>query len=474
MRKSNNTQKALLTSAFALLMCVAMLVGTTFAWFTDTASTNVNKVQAGTLDVALEMWDGEKWVNAEGKTLNFVSENGNTEILWEPGCTYELPKLRIVNKGNLALKFKAVINGIDGDAKLNEAIDWHINFPSESFIAGIDYVLNSDGPGSSLSNVSGNDGFCAIAPDQSKEFVIKGHMQEIAGNEYQGLSIEGISITVMATQTPAEYDSNGRTYDENATYAGEAITAAELNALLTAGGEVKLDKDYVVTDAWTSIKIGNSGNPVNPSSINIDGQGHTIYGLSDALVACQPNASVTIKNLTISNAYIVGDTTAETNGLGAAAFVAHISDSLALNLDNCHVLNSTIIAKGDARAAGLVGYVSGNSMNASITNCSVENCTITGDNGAAGLVAYTQSVITVENCSVKGKTVITCTEDREGGAAKAGKLFGTISNVAITAKNTTVDATGVDVDNTNATLDTVHGDLIGRLAGAGSFNPITD
>lgn len=469
MRKSNNTQKALLTSAFALLMCVAMLVGTTFAWFTDTASTNVNKVQAGTLDVALEMWDGEKWVDAEGTTLNFKAADNREEILWEPGCTYDLPKLRVRNNGNLALKYSLTITGIEGDAKLNDAIEWKV--VTVGPFGNQDYSINEwfgEGPDTSNPHalISDTDSFLYL---NSAEFYIEGHMKETAGNEYQGLSIEGISITVMATQYAYEQDSYGREYDKDATYPGEAITAAELNALLTAGGEVKLDKDYVVTDAWTSIKIGNSGNPVNPSSINIDGQGHTIYGLSDALVACVANASVTIKNLTISNAYIVGDTTAETNGLGAAAFVAHISDSLALNLDNCHVLNSTIIAKGDARAAGLVGYVSGTysiPMNASITNCSVENCTITGDNGAAGLVAYTQSDITVENCSVKGKTVITCTEDREGGSAKAGKLFGTISGATVEVTNTTVDA-DVELYNTNATPD--EGGLVGRLVGSANF-----
>ena len=72
MTSSKSTKRALLTSALAILMCVAMLIGTTFAWFTDSASTAVNKIQAGTLDVALEMSnDGTTWESAEGKTLTF-------------------------------------------------------------------------------------------------------------------------------------------------------------------------------------------------------------------------------------------------------------------------------------------------------------------------------------------------------------------------------------------------------------------
>ena len=109
MTSSKSTKRALISSALAILMCVAMLIGTTFAWFTDTASTAVNKIQAGTLDVALEMsTDGTNWETAEGKALTFKTQDNRAadQILWEPGCTYELPKLRVVNKGNLALKYK--------------------------------------------------------------------------------------------------------------------------------------------------------------------------------------------------------------------------------------------------------------------------------------------------------------------------------------------------------------------------------
>ena len=111
MNNKKATKRALLTSVMALVMCVVMLAGTTFAWFTDTASTGVNKIQAGNLDVALEMAVGKKdsgetiWENAEGKTLQFKKAAGHEseEVLWEPGCRYELPALRVVNNGNLAI-----------------------------------------------------------------------------------------------------------------------------------------------------------------------------------------------------------------------------------------------------------------------------------------------------------------------------------------------------------------------------------
>lgn len=190
---------ALLVSILAVVMCVAMLIGTTFAWFTDIASTSVNKIESGKLDVALEMYENGEWVSAEGKTLQFKKAEGAPEgekVLWEPGCTYELPELRVVNNGTLALKYKVKITGIKGNAKLNEVIKWTIN-------------------GADLADEATE---YHLTPTQkySEAFTIKGHMFDDAGNDYQNLSIDGIGITVYATQDTVEYDSNGNRYDENA------------------------------------------------------------------------------------------------------------------------------------------------------------------------------------------------------------------------------------------------------------------
>ena len=89
-------KRALLLSVLALMLCAAMLIGTTYAWFTDTATAGVNRIQSGTLNVVLEMKDNDgKWVSAEGKTLQFLVDGRipaeGTQILWEPGSGYELP-----------------------------------------------------------------------------------------------------------------------------------------------------------------------------------------------------------------------------------------------------------------------------------------------------------------------------------------------------------------------------------------------
>ena len=216
MTNRKSTKRALLGSVMAMVLCLAMLVGATFAWFTDTASTNVNKIQAGNLDVVLEMQNADgKWVSAEGKTLDFVKAAGaeNEAILWEPGCTYTLPELRVVNNGNLALKYKVIITGINGSAKLNEAIEWTIG----------DVAMGTEQH---------------LAAGESNAFTIKGHMKESAGNEYMNESIDGIAITVVATQDTVESDSFDKDYDAGAEY--PVVAVANVN---TKGDTVLKDKE---------------------------------------------------------------------------------------------------------------------------------------------------------------------------------------------------------------------------------------
>ena len=240
MNESTKTKKAFRGSLFALFLCIVLLIGMTFAWFTDIASTGVNKIQAGNLKVDLQMKDANgSWVSAEGKTIDFIKASGheNEAILWEPGCTYELPVLRIVNKGNLALKYKIKINGIQGDEKLNEVINWTIS----------DVALDTD--------------HSLAAGATSEDLTIKGHMQESAGNEYQGLSIDGISITVYATQDTVENDSFNNQYDANAT------SADELKAALKNGGDINISKN-IYTDNTDSIDARMIIS--KPTTLNLD------------------------------------------------------------------------------------------------------------------------------------------------------------------------------------------------------------
>lgn len=215
MNSHRQTKRALLTSVMALVMCVVMLLGTTFAWFTDTATANVNTIKSGNLHVEIQNKAG----TAIDK-LEWVKENGDVianqdDILWEPGCTYLLTPFKIVNTGNLALKYKIEITGLDGSAKLLKVIKF--TYKTED---GNTFDMTAEG------ELAANGGATGM-------ITVSAHMDELAGNEYQNETLTGVKFTVVATQDTVEYDSNGNTYDENATYPVVAKNQAEVNNAIT-------------------------------------------------------------------------------------------------------------------------------------------------------------------------------------------------------------------------------------------------
>ena len=277
MNESTKTKKALRGSLFALFLCIVLLIGTTFAWFTDTASTGVNKIQSGNLDVKLlySTDDGATWHDAEGQTLKFLQKQADEtvaegeNILWEPGCTYKLPQIKVVNNGNLALKYTMKVTGVEGDQKLNEVIDWTID-------------------GKALTDFDGN----LTAGKSSNAMTIQGHMQESAGNEYQGLSIDGISITVYATQDTVESDSFNNQYDKDARVDANSVAAIS-DAMKKAGSVINVNESVAPERTLIAEK----------KDITLNMNGKTIANTSDiwdvapnnwSLVSAQNGSSLTI------------------------------------------------------------------------------------------------------------------------------------------------------------------------------------
>ena len=200
MTKNQSTKRAFCSSVAAVVICVAMLIGTTFAWFTSTASTGVNKIESGTLKVDIVDAAGE---SIQNKTMSFVNKNESANILWEPGATFHTPVFKIKSLGNLALKYKLILNGVTGTNKLLEVLKFSVVKPTGEAID-----LNSF------------EGHLTKETPLSEEFYIQGTMDPAAGNEYQGLELNGLGITVVATQDTVETDSNNNRYDEAAAYKG--------------------------------------------------------------------------------------------------------------------------------------------------------------------------------------------------------------------------------------------------------------
>ena len=314
MNNKRATKRALLTSVMALVMCVVMLVGTTFAWFTDTASTGVNKIQAGNLDIELQMKEGDNWVPAEGKTLTFKTKDNRAtdKILWEPGCRYELPELRIVNKGNLALKYKVTVNGVTGDAKLLEAIDFTAKMGADDGIA-LDNLKGAILP-SGAATASAGEVVGETAP-----ITIKGVMKTTAGNEYQGLSIDGIGITVVATQYTYEKDSIDDQYDKDADATiqvnkdniqdyldGKYGSIDGMTLVLAEGDYDKIEFGRATAYAGSNTKYYCGGIESNPDAIKQDianhpngGAGNRVYvrSMSNVTLKAADGATVAINGL---------------------------------------------------------------------------------------------------------------------------------------------------------------------------------
>ncbi len=248
MNKTKNTKRALLTSGLALLLCVAMLAGSTFAWFTDSVTSAGNTIQSGTLQVDLIDDQGN---SLEGKVLKFDDQDEND--LWEPGCTYNLQKVFVKNMGNLALKYEIVINGIDGNAKLLEAIEWTVTV------------------GNTTTELDDLKGYL-LAGETSEAIVLSGHMKEEADNEYQGLTIEGISISVLATQYTYEEDSFNDQYDANAEFAAQTILKDIADVAAGETATIKLEGDgYVALDSESPIGAKVAGD------VTLDLNGKTLF-----------------------------------------------------------------------------------------------------------------------------------------------------------------------------------------------------
>ncbi len=304
MTSSKSTKRALISSALAILMCVAMLIGTTFAWFTDTASTGVNKIQAGNLNIELQMKDNDgNWVNAEGKTLPFLV-NGKipaegTQILWEPGCTYYVPEVRVLNKGNLAVKFEYVPEALGITGKLAEVLEPVFKTPVDTNGEDINIEPEVLKPG-----------------EASPAWSFGYHMLETAGNEYQNATATGMCLTVVATQATYEKDSIDDQYDKDAEYPILVTTGDELQAIVS---NATAPVNIVLTN---SITTNNFVIPAD-KDVTLDLNGRTVTNAGSHTILNKGHLTLTDSSADKSGQIVSlkGNTAALRNGDNAVCVV---------------------------------------------------------------------------------------------------------------------------------------------------------
>jgi len=412
------TKHALLTSVMALVMCVVMLVGTTFAWFTDTASTGVNKIVAGNLKVDIIGANSDSHIG----TLNFTKAAGaeGEELLWEPGCRYLTEGFRIANKGNLALKWKAQVNkgataANAGNFDLLDVIDFYL----------VTKAANGAETETALDEFTGN----LKKTETSDVYYIKGVMKTTAGNDYQNLTLEGITITVYATQDTVENDSFGNQYDKDAPI---VYPAGVTDAIFDS----KTEADY-------SIPGGTTGK-AQAAAAYVDSNGNVQY-TADVKTALDNGAStIYLKKNTKGRLMALTDFLAQPNRSSDVTkditIYANGADfeygELAINTTAAGKNANFTIKVYDAKNL----RVWGNTPNAGVTqNIILENCTYEGTgigtNAAGGIFfAYGETGtinLTMNNCKVSG--------------SDQGVYFGCDGSLTVKDSSFTECATGIKV-----------------------------
>ena len=474
------TKRALLMSALALTLCVSMLIGSTFAWFTDSVTSANNIIKSGNLDVEL-------YYQAEGQT-NWTKVTDTTNVfgdaLWEPGHT-EVVKLKVVNEGTLALKYQLGVNIASETPGTNVAdktfylsdyikygiVDGAQTYTRDTAVAAVDATATT------LKTAYTQNSELLSKEEAIVTMVV--YMPTTVGNEANhktGTAAPEINlgINLLATQYTHEEDSFNNQYDVAATWLGTipatlgdttlkivpgngsqsgTITinspedlvylnklAKEWVSLYSNGQGTNVDNyrenaggkgtDYYYHWQWTielAADLDMNNIPMNSVDIsywnNFEGNGHTISNvvLKDGQDGLFNNGAKAINNLTVKNITVNAP---EAQTVGAVAGNG--------SMTNVHVVNATVI--GGKYVGGICGKGS------SFVNCSIKDSTVTGtDKTVGGLVGY--SIGDPGAASVTGNTVEDVTVI---GAYNVGGLLGQSQNETVegnTVKNVIVMST---------------------------------
>ena len=392
-----NTKKSLVLSALSLLICCAMLVGTTFAWFTDSVTNTENVITAGNLSIEAVAYELDM-TNTTGTAYRIgVVNNGENfyfkatgqslkekdcppiidDELWEPGKT-NAKLLEVKNTGNLAAKIKLAF-----DVKSTGLMDalWFdfVQIDAEGNVTG----SFTKRPMSQIETIANNLEFKLAADGGNVRFILVYGMYEEAGNEYQGKRFK-VDVTIVATQDTVEEDGFGNSnYDSGATYPvasneelEQALTEAVAgDTILLNTGKFTLPKGVTVNEGVTIAGSGVDETKITVSTV-------TSNGKTMGLVIDQPG--VTIKDATISPA--LGISSDNFAGVLVVKEGGTVLDNVVITSDNsaCPVL------------------VTGSSFGAGDT-LTIKNSTISCESRGIYIVDSTNGKVIIDNCDITGQ-----------------------------------------------------------------------
>lgn len=267
--KRKTTHHALLMSIMSLLLCITMLVGTTFAWFTDTVTSTGNIIKSGSLDVSMHWADGKTDPAAASWTDASVGAIFNSK-LWEPGYV-EVRHIKISNVGTLALKYQLNIAANGDVSALADVIDVYFLDPAAKIENR--FVLDSIAPIGTLSkvlsgmpeNTSGE-----LSAGDSAMITLALKMREDAGNEYQELEIgSDFAVQLLATQQTEEFDSFDDQYDVNSEFLAINKSFSIVNSNGTLGEAVVMTADMPYGTMTVTVPAGAQLSSADVSSLKL-------------------------------------------------------------------------------------------------------------------------------------------------------------------------------------------------------------
>lgn len=304
-------KRTAIMSAISALMCVVTFMLTGAGLCVISAAASVNTVQAGSMDIAFEMYEDNAWVNAEGATMSFADPSGEDAVIWEPGCTYELPQMRIINNSDLDIKYTVNISGINGDDMLNDVIEWY--YETESGAVALDTISGT-----------------LTAGAGSESFTIRGHMLESASNAYQGLTIDSIAITVAATQM------------ENPSYPGAGESGVPYYAINTDTDLVIDERDsyIVLDDEEQNVLASVSGQKITVSNATLTGRTVSIM-LGEYRNSSYCNFNLEANNFNVLNLNVLNGVK---NGYDKMSIAVYAYGTTTLN--DCVMMGTTSEAEG--------------------------------------------------------------------------------------------------------------------------------
>ena len=331
MTKQKSTKRALLLSALSLLMCVSMLIGSTFAWFTDSVTSGNNKIIAGNLDV--ELYHSDK--TATDEKVSDTTKLFDDVTLWEPGAMV-WEKLTVKNLGSLALKYTLTVNVSDVSIVNGKSLADVLQVAVMTAQPTRENIVTAEKQ--KLETFSLNSDKVLAAKNGVDEFYVAIYWAPSANDNDYNVADEklyaNLGVTLVATQATVESDSFDDQYDMDAEYPSlipTVKTLAELREAMANGGEYKLGADINVSS--TELLYSADGGHGDGSAFILK-TGKTVLDLNGH------NITVTTGNKASDVFFVVGDAELTVKGDGTVTadcgiFVAYDS-ATTINIECGH------------------------------------------------------------------------------------------------------------------------------------------